>query len=332
MNIKKYNFIKSLFTYFSLLTLILACTTDGLDDIVVREPGNISFSLSVTAGSGGSVSPTSGTYNSGSQVTITATANSGYLFDSWSNGSTSNPITVTMDSNKSLTASFVAIPTYNINLIAGEGGSVSGGGSFQDGVQITLIATPDSGYQFTSWSDGSTEQNRNIVVSQDLELTANFSIATGNYTLTVASQDGGTVSSTGGIYEEGTEITLTATANDGYAFTGWSNGVVNQTITIVINSNTTITANFEIIPPETLYVAENGVTIIASPTAAAGSTASLNGNTYLIVDETQLRAKINSEEDLTFLVTSKVTNMSRLFDKPHQLYVHVSLPFETKCF
>ena len=268
------------FLYINFLFFI-CCTTDGIDDsyVVVREPGTAQFTLTVTAGSGGSVTPTS-RHNSGEQVTITATANSGYLFDSWSNGSTSNPITVTMDSNKSLTASFVAIPTYNINLIAGEGGSVSGGGSFQDGVQITLIATPDSGYQFTSWSDGSTEQNRNIVVSQDLELTANFSIATGNYTLTVNSQDGGSVSSSGGIYEEGTEITLTATASDGYAFTGWSNGVVNQTITVVINSNTTITANFEIIPPETLYVADNGVTIIASPLAEAGSTASLNGNTY----------------------------------------------------
>ena len=117
--------------YYSILVFtLISCTTDGIDDsyVVVREPGNISFSLSVTAGPGGSVSPTSGSYNSGSQVTITATANSGYLFDSWSDGSTSNPITVTMDSNKSLSASFVAIPTYNINLIAAISSAVAPSG------------------------------------------------------------------------------------------------------------------------------------------------------------------------------------------------------------
>ena len=45
--------------YYSILVFtLISCTTDGIDDsyVVVREPGNISFSLSVTAGSGGSVS------------------------------------------------------------------------------------------------------------------------------------------------------------------------------------------------------------------------------------------------------------------------------------
>ena len=111
------------------LIVLFGCTTDGIDDlVVVREPGTPTYNLTVTAGAGGSVSPTSGTYNSGSQVTITATANSGFTFNGWSNGSSNNPLTLVINSNTELSASFLAIPTYTINLTAGDGGVVSGGG------------------------------------------------------------------------------------------------------------------------------------------------------------------------------------------------------------
>tara|TARA_B100000579_G_scaffold169478_1_gene137985 strand:+ start:3155 stop:5284 length:2130 start_codon:yes stop_codon:yes gene_type:complete len=159
---------------------IIACTTDGQEDFItinepnVGIPGTPSYTLTATAGAGGSVSPTSGSFNSGTEVTITATANSGYIFESWSNGSTENPITVTLNSNTSISASFAAAPTYTITLTANAGGSVSGAGSYQQGELVTLIATPDSGYKFINWSDGSTEQNRTIPVIQNLSLNANF--------------------------------------------------------------------------------------------------------------------------------------------------------------
>ena len=212
---------------------IFGCTTDGQEDFIqIYEPQPIAtpqYTLTVTSGSGGSVSPTSVSFTSGSGITITATPDSGYIFDQWSNGSTENPLTLLLNSNTAISASFIEVPT-----------------------------------------------------------------STGNYTLTVNSQAGGTVSSSGGTYAEGTEITLTAAPNDGYAFVGWSNGVLNESITIVINSNTTLTANFDIIPPDTIYIGENGITIIASPLAEAGSTASLNGNSYTIVSEDQLRNMVNN--------------------------------------
>ena len=43
----------------------------------------------------------------GSSVTITAIPNSKYLFENWSNGSTENPLTITINQNLSLTANFV---------------------------------------------------------------------------------------------------------------------------------------------------------------------------------------------------------------------------------
>jgi len=72
------------------------------------------------------------------------------------------------------------------------------------------------------------------------------------YTLTVSAADGGTVSTEGGTYDEGSEVTVTATANEGYRFTGWEgNDSTNETLTITLNSNQTYQALFELIPINT---------------------------------------------------------------------------------
>jgi len=68
------------------------------------------YSLTITAGSGGTTDPSPGTYtyDKGTEVTIRAVPNSGYTFSGWGGDAsgTTNPITITMDSNKSITASF----------------------------------------------------------------------------------------------------------------------------------------------------------------------------------------------------------------------------------
>jgi uncharacterized repeat protein (TIGR02543 family) len=101
--------------------------TMNKDYVVVANFSQISarYTLSVSvspSGSGSvSLSPPGGTYASGTQVTLTATSASGYRFDSWSGSisSTSNPVTITMDGNKSVTAKFVyaSAPscTFSIN-------------------------------------------------------------------------------------------------------------------------------------------------------------------------------------------------------------------------
>jgi len=65
----------------------------------------------VTPSGAGSVSPASGEYESGAQVTLTATSATGYLFDHWSGGTsdTTSTTTITMDSGKSLTAHFKTV-------------------------------------------------------------------------------------------------------------------------------------------------------------------------------------------------------------------------------
>ena len=73
--------------------------------------------------------------------------------------------------------------------------------------------------------------------------------ATVQYTLTVSASEGGTISTEGGIYDEGTEVTITATPSEGYFFAGWEgNDSTSESLTITLNSNQTLQALFELNP------------------------------------------------------------------------------------
>jgi uncharacterized repeat protein (TIGR02543 family) len=86
------------------------------------------YTLTIAAANGGTTEPASGTYkyDSGTQVSVKATASSGFQFSGWSGDAsgTTNPITITMDSNKSLTANFKAISQ------GGDGNSAKKSGCF----------------------------------------------------------------------------------------------------------------------------------------------------------------------------------------------------------
>lgn len=70
--------------------------------------GGTTYSLSVSVNGSGSVSPSGGSYASGSTVSLTATPNSGHSFSNWTGTITSsaNPLSITMDSDKTLVANF----------------------------------------------------------------------------------------------------------------------------------------------------------------------------------------------------------------------------------
>ena len=75
------------------LLLLFSC---GKESPVVTDPV-ISYTLTVSSGTGGSVNTSGGSYNQGQSVSITATPNPEYVFVNWSNGSTDNPLTVTVN-------------------------------------------------------------------------------------------------------------------------------------------------------------------------------------------------------------------------------------------
>jgi uncharacterized repeat protein (TIGR02543 family) len=77
------------------------------------------FTLTTTVVGSGSVSPASGTFDQGTVQTLTATPATGYVFTGWSGSAkgTTNPLSVTMDANKTITATFKLQQT--ISLIKG---------------------------------------------------------------------------------------------------------------------------------------------------------------------------------------------------------------------
>lgn len=134
---------------------------------------------SVTPTGSGNVSG-GGVYDEDSVISLTATPNNGYQFDSWSDGNTSNPRSVTVSSNLSFTAQFLLIPepptqyTISTSVSPSNSGTVTGGGTYNSGTVVTLTATPSSGYAFGSWSDGSTQNPRQIEVTANASYTAYF--------------------------------------------------------------------------------------------------------------------------------------------------------------
>jgi len=131
-------------------------------------------------------------------------------------------------------------------------------------------------------------------------------IVTNQYTLIAIAGEGGTVTKSAA---SGSSVTLSATANVGYDFTGWSSGSTDNPLTLTVDSDQTITANFV----KYMYLAENGVTI-KCPSATVGDTGTVNGKVYTVVDEAQLRDMISKDEDVTCVCTSKVTDMSGMFN------------------
>jgi len=208
------------------------------------------ITLSVNNSNYGTVSG-GGTYNCGSSRTISATPKTGYYFVNWSDGNTSSSRTFTLTGNINLTANF-APNMYTVSLSSGGGGTVSGGGQYAYGSVANISATPNSGYRFDRWSDGSTSQSRSITVTGNISLTAYFVQNVTYYTLSTGAVQGAYISPSPGThsYAAGTQVTVSGGCDSGYRWVGL-NGSCNTTdksCTIIMNSDAWVDAICEQIP------------------------------------------------------------------------------------
>ena len=140
------------------------------------------------------------------------------------------------------------VKQYTLTASAGEGGSVSGGGTFASGTQVSMTATPSSGYSFSGWSNGLTSNPLTVTLNSNTIITANFQVIVNTYALTVTAGEGGTVSSEGGEYEEGTEVPISATPDEGYRFKKWSDGEFRPERIVITESDYSLTGIFEPLP------------------------------------------------------------------------------------
>ena len=193
-----------------------------------------------------------GSWVENTEVTIEAVPNNGYHFTHWNDGVTDNPRTFTLTSDTTFTAYFEEdIHYYTLTVLSADVtmGSVSEGGVWAEGEEVTIEAIPNNGYHFTQWNDGVTTNPRTFTLTSDTTFTAYFEEDIHYYTLTVLSADAtmGSVSE-GGTWAEGEEVTIEAIPNDGYLFSHWNDGDMTNPRTFILTSDTTFTAYFIVEP------------------------------------------------------------------------------------
>lgn len=105
-----------------------------------------------------------------------------------------------------------------------------------------------------------------ITSEWSLSKTVNIAAETFRLSTSVSSSGGGSVSPNSGNYDAGTKVTLTATPRSGYRFVSWSVDAsgTSPTITIIMDSNKSVIANFEEIPPQRITLDMGGAVYLFS--------------------------------------------------------------------
>ena len=229
------------------------------------------YYLTMVAGTGGTVSATSGWKNSGATVSISATPTNNtsvsYNFAGWTGSGTgsysgaNNPASLTMNGPITETAAFTQNPVQVTvqTSVAGPSFSIDGTTytsaqtfSWQPGSSHTIATTsPQSGgtgvqYVWTTWGDGGAISHT-VAPTTNKTYTATF---TTQYFLTMTAGPGGTVTPASGWKPSGSTVSITAKPSTGYSFTSWSgtgtgsfSGTTNP-MNITMGGPVSETANF----------------------------------------------------------------------------------------
>ena len=174
-------------------TLITAThKATGLKDtilVTVVDDQTSQLILTITATTGGTTKPAPGsyTYAQGKKVKIEAFPDDHYRFGSWSGDvpagqEEANPLFLTMDTHKSITANFIRQSTLTIS--SGNGGTTDptpGTYTYDAGTEVTIKAIPEAQYEFSGWS-GDIESSQKMVnpltftLESDKSIKANFQL------------------------------------------------------------------------------------------------------------------------------------------------------------
>lgn len=256
--------------------------------------GSITYTVTVNYNpaniSVGSVTPSTavnnpdvGPYMAGTVVHLTPNAVAGWHFAGWSGPDgtqvdASNNITI--DMSKTVTANFVQDPFALVMSQVGSGtiNPPVGASLIAAGSQVTLSATPASGWSFVGWSGTDISGNANpvtITMDKPKNIIATFTNSQ-KYNLTTSVTGSGSVSPASGSFTFGDVISMVATPSDAcWAFTSWKvNGVDRgnaNPLSVTITGATSVVATFQANPfslttyASTLPANQNGGAITLDP-------------------------------------------------------------------
>lgn len=217
--------------------------------IIPLQLAAVDYTVSITTNACGNTQTY--TIPEGEQMVLHAHPVAGYTFSQWSDGNTDNPRIVTITSDASYTAEFVAMSpmptTYDVTVYA-DGCATPKVIPVIEGEQILLNAHAKSGYTFSQWSDGNTDNPRVATVNADATFVAQFKESDepapdGTFTITVKTE-GCSTELTQNV-SAGTEVKLYAHPKECNYFFSWSDGNTDNPHTITVNSDATYTAIFK---------------------------------------------------------------------------------------
>ena len=224
-----------------------------------KDPIIYTLTTSANPSEGGTVSPSTQQYDEGKTATITATASSEYLFQSWSGatGST-NSTSVVMNSDKSVTANFVKKKYALTTTVEGEGTvtekviKAGAATDYNSGTIVELTAVPSGEWLFVEWKGDvtGTENPTQITIDKAKSVTAVF--VKKQYPLTIEIEGEGTVSEKvikvglATDYNSGTIVELTAEPTGDWEFVGWTGDITSteNPVQITIDNAKTVKARF----------------------------------------------------------------------------------------
>lgn len=117
----------------------------------------------------------SGIYAEGATIEIEAIPTEHYHFVEWDDSCTDNPRRITITGDAEYIASF-AIDQFTITVESADTtkGTTTEGGIFDYGTEIQMEATPNEGFEFSTWNDSNTDNPRTITVTQNATYSAYF--------------------------------------------------------------------------------------------------------------------------------------------------------------
>ena len=141
-------------SYTGTMTLVSGTTTAtvSLSGTVTQGAGT-QYTVTAVASpvEGGTVSG-AGSYYESTTCTLTATANAGYVFDSWSDGNTDNPRSFVVTGDATYTALFIETPAYDITVSEVPNGTIGADKTTAyPGETVTLTVNANTGFILNRW-------------------------------------------------------------------------------------------------------------------------------------------------------------------------------------
>lgn len=200
----------------------------------------------------------------GESITLCAVPKADARFEGWYAKKSGSETLISRDAecvykpegSVEIVAKFYAY-TENLTVNVNDGRLGQASITSRSGNRVTFAATPNAGANFVKWVIGGTEYAGQATVTVDVtsgtQATAHFEAIT--YTCTASAGTGGTVSASSAQGSIVSAVSITATPDTGYVFSGWTISVGgyegqsgNATFNSTLSGNVTITANFTKVP------------------------------------------------------------------------------------